>query len=95
MTSSVNAYGPRGGPEVLDESAPIGAGPQHYYLHHKALVEEDIRRWREQSDGRMAVAVVRPTYIVGPDMDNSGLRSMRARVVRPFWWPMTATVRPL
>lgn len=81
MTSSVNAYGPRGGPEVLDESAPIGAGPQHYYLHHKALVEEDIRRWREQSDGRMAVAVLRPTYIVGPDMDNSGLRSMRARVV--------------
>ena len=81
MTSSVNAYGPRGGPEVLDESAPIGAGPEHYYLHHKALVEEDIRRWRRGSDGSMAVAVLRPTYIVGPDMDNSGLRSMRARVV--------------
>lgn len=81
MTSSVNAYGPRGGPEVVDESAPIGAGPEHYYLHHKALVEEDIRRWRATSDGRMAVPVLRPTYIVGPDMDNDGLRSMRARLV--------------
>lgn len=81
MTSSVNAYGPRGGPEALDESAPIGAGPEHYYLHHKALVEEDIRQWRHTSGGRMAVAVLRPTYIVGPDMDNSGLASMRARVV--------------
>ena len=81
MTSSVNAYGPRGGPQILDESAPIGAGPEHYYLHHKALVEEDIRRWRAQSDGRMAVTVLRPTYIVGPDMNNSGLESMRARIV--------------
>lgn len=81
MTSSVNAYGPRGGPEVIDESASIGAGPEHYYLHHKALMEEDIRQWRRDSDGRMAVAVLRPTFIVGPDMDNSGLRSMRAKIV--------------
>lgn len=81
MTSSVNVYGPRGGPDVVDESAPIGAGPEHYYLHHKALMEEDIRRWRRSSDGRMAVPVLRPTYIVGPDIDNSGLRQMRARVV--------------
>lgn len=81
MTSSVNAYGPRGGPEVIDETAPIGAGPEHYYLHHKALMEEDIRRWRLGSEGRMAVAVLRPTFIVGPDMDNSGLQSMRAKIV--------------
>ncbi len=81
MTSSVNAYGPRGGPDVLDETAAIGAGPEHYYLHHKALMEEEIRRWRLDADGQMAVAVLRPTFIVGPDMDNSGLRSMRARVV--------------
>lgn len=81
MTSSVNAYGPRGGPEVVDESAPIGAGPEHYYLHHKALMEKDIRHWRRRSEGRMAVPVLRPTFIVGPDVDNSGLRSMRSRVV--------------
>lgn len=81
MTSSVNVYGPRGGPEIVDESAPIGAGPEHYYLHHKALMEEDVRRWRRGSEGRMVVAVLRPTFIVGPDIDNSGLRSMRARVV--------------
>ncbi|MET3859189.1 UDP-glucose 4-epimerase [Dietzia sp. 2505] len=81
MTSSINAYGPRGGPEVIDESAPIGAGEEHYYFHHKALVEEDVRRWRRVSDGRMATAVLRPTYVVGPDMSNSGLETMRSRVV--------------
>lgn len=81
MTSSVNVYGPRGGPEIVDESQPIGAGPEHYYLHHKAEMEEDIRAWRRDSDGRMAVPVLRPTFVFGPDTDNSGLRSMRARVV--------------
>lgn len=81
MTSSINAYGPRGGPEVIDETAPIGAGAEFYYFHHKALMEQDVRRWRQDSDGRMAVAVLRPTYIVGPDMANSGLQTMRSRVV--------------
>lgn len=81
MTSSINAYGPRGGAEVIDETAPIGAGEDHYYFHHKALVEEDVRRWRRGSDGRMAMAVLRPTYVVGPDMSNSGLETMRSRIV--------------
>lgn len=81
MTSSINAYGPRGGPEVIDETAPIGADETHYYFHHKARMEEDVRRWRRGSDGRMAVAVLRPTYVVGPDMSNSGLETMRSHVV--------------
>ncbi|MDV8000960.1 NAD-dependent epimerase/dehydratase family protein [Rhodococcus sp. IEGM 1408] len=81
MTSSINAYGPRGGPEVIDETAAIGAGEEHYYFHHKALMEEDVRRWRQTADGRMAVAVLRPAYVVGPDMANSGLETMRSRVV--------------
>ncbi len=81
MTSSINAYGPRGGAEVIDEMAAIGAGEEHYYFHHKALMEEDVRRWRRESGGRMAVAVLRPTYVVGPDMANSGLETMRSRVV--------------
>lgn len=81
MTSSINAYGPRGGSEVIDEAAPIGAGEEHYYFHHKALMEQDVRRWRRGTDGRMAVAVLRPSYVVGPDMSNSGLETMRSRVV--------------
>lgn len=81
MTSSINAYGPRGGSDVIDETAPIGAGEEHYYFHHKALMEEDVRRWRRGSDGRMTVAVLRPTYVVGPDMANSGLETMRSRIV--------------
>ena len=81
MTSSINAYGPRDGPEVIDESAPIGADASYYYFHHKAAMEQDVRRWRQGTDGRMAVAVLRPTYVVGPDMANSGLATMRSRVV--------------
>lgn len=82
MTSSINAYGPRGGPEVLDETAPLDPDTRHYYMEHKALVELDVRRWRaENPEADMAVAVLRPTYVVGPDMANSGLETMRSRLV--------------
>ena len=86
VTSSINAYGPRGGPEKIDETAPLDPDPRHYYMEHKALVELDVRRWRAERDRdgageRMAVAVLRPTYVVGPDMSNSGLDTMRSRLV--------------
>ncbi|WP_186818436.1 NAD-dependent epimerase/dehydratase family protein [Nocardia ninae] len=83
VLSSINAYGDtyRAG-QCLDESVPVQRTPGKFYFDHKAEMELRLAD-RSRRDEAIAerLCVVRPTYVVGPDIDNSGIRMFRQRVI--------------
>ena len=65
--SSISAYGHIDGEGlVLDETAPLGRqlGRWSYYSRAKVLAEEIV--WRSHGEGRIAVTVIRPSWLYGP-----------------------------
>jgi UDP-glucose 4-epimerase len=83
VMSSVNAYGPRfGRDDVVDESDEPRRFPGKFYFDNKAEMEIRLRsRVSERPESWPTVTILRPTYIVGPDMDNSGIDTFRSRVL--------------
>ena len=83
VLSSINAYGDayRAG-QCLDESVAIQRTPGKFYFDHKAEMEIRLAE-RSQRDPniRQRLCILRPTYVVGPDIENSGIRMFRQRVI--------------
>jgi UDP-glucose 4-epimerase len=85
LTSSANALGVRAcgtGRQHTETSYPAGDQDNgHYYFQHKALLEHLANWYWVNGDGKMALTVMRPCYVVGEDFDNSGLQTMLAKSV--------------
>ncbi|RRQ25436.1 NAD-dependent epimerase/dehydratase family protein [Rhodococcus sp. Eu-32] len=73
IASSINAYGPDIHDEPLTEKDYPAGDPDRYYFHDKAEVEHYAEWWLRRHPGEMAVSMLRPTYIIGPDFSNDGI----------------------
>ena len=80
VASSINAYGPELRPKPVDESVYPAGDPVRYYFHDKAEVEHYAQWWLQQHPGEMAISLLRPTYIIGPDIDNDGIEQLTSAV---------------
>lgn len=80
VASSVNAYGPELRPKPVDESVYPAGDPDRYYFHDKAEVEHYVEWWLRRHPGEMAVALLRSTYVVGPNFSNDGIDQLTASV---------------
>ncbi|OZF07315.1 NAD-dependent epimerase/dehydratase family protein [Rhodococcoides fascians] len=80
ITSSINAYGADIHDKPLDESHYPAGDPDRYYFHDKAEVEHYAEWWLRRHPGEMAVSMLRPTYIIGPDFANDGIDQFTGRV---------------
>lgn len=73
IASSINAYGPEIHDNLIDESYYPAGDSDRYYFHDKAEVEHYAEWWLRRHPGEMAVSMLRPTYIIGPDFSNDGI----------------------
>lgn len=80
IASSINAYGPEPYPEPVDESIYPEGDPVRYYFHDKAEVEHYADWWTSRHPGEMAISMLRPTYIIGPDLSNDGIDQLTGSV---------------
>ncbi|MDJ0395887.1 NAD-dependent epimerase/dehydratase family protein [Rhodococcus sp. G-MC3] len=80
IASSINAYGAELHDEPLDESFYPAGDPDRYYFHDKAEVEHYAEWWLRRHPGEMTVAMLRPTYIIGPDFSNDGIDQFTAKI---------------
>lgn len=70
VLSSATAYGAHpDNPPALEEDAPLRAEPAFPYAYEKRLVEERCAALAAEHPG-IAVIVVRPSVILGPNADN-------------------------
>jgi UDP-glucose 4-epimerase len=85
LTSSANALGVAAcgtGIQLPENAYPAGdENPDHYYFHHKALLEHLANWYWAQGSPGTRLAVARPCYVVGDHFDNSGLRAFSAKTV--------------
>jgi UDP-glucose 4-epimerase len=81
VASSVNAYGDRyRAGELVDESAPIRRTPNKFYYDNKAELELRLADWTARHPATsLGLCILRLAYVVGPDIDNSGVRMFRQR----------------
>lgn len=80
IASSINAYGPEPYAEPVDESVYPQGDPARYYFHDKAEVEHYADWWTSRHPGEMAISMLRPTYIIGPDFSNDGIDQLTGAV---------------
>ncbi|MDG3013810.1 NAD-dependent epimerase/dehydratase family protein [Speluncibacter jeojiensis] len=80
IASSVNAYGPQLRPKPVTEDVYPEGDPVRYYFHDKAEVEHYAEWWLRRHPGQMAISMLRPTYIVGPDFANDGIEQLTGPV---------------
>lgn len=65
--SSVSSYGyVNGEGVVLDETAPLGRNLYRWAYYTKAKIAAEEIVWKAHREGRIAVSVVRPSWIYGP-----------------------------
>jgi len=65
--SSVSTYGyVNGEGVVIDETAPLGRNLYRWAYYTKAKVAAEEIVWRAHREGRIAVTVIRPSWIYGP-----------------------------
>ncbi|MFQ5590189.1 MAG: NAD-dependent epimerase/dehydratase family protein [Phycisphaerae bacterium] len=65
--SSVSVYGEVDGAGViLDEQAPLGVKLARWNYYARAKVEAEKLVWRMHASGKLAVTVVRPSWLYGP-----------------------------
>jgi nucleoside-diphosphate-sugar epimerase len=82
VASSIAAYSPRRGPELVDESYPTGGIPRCAYSRDKAVLEGLVRDVTERAHGRMRVAAIRPS-LVGQRAAGSQMLRMGLPVLTP------------
>ncbi len=76
--SSGVAYGAHPDNDLpLTEDSPLRANPDFNYAEHKLEVEQWLWPWLEEHPG-MRVAVLRPSIVAGPGVDNFITRQMEA-----------------
>lgn len=80
IASSINAYGAELHDEPIDENVYPAGDPDRYYFHDKAEVEHYAEWWLRRHPGEMAVSMLRPTYIIGPDFSNDGIDQFTAKI---------------
>ncbi|HUU84907.1 MAG TPA: NAD-dependent epimerase/dehydratase family protein [Phycisphaerae bacterium] len=84
--SSISAYGhPDGEGLVLDESAPLGQKLHRWSYYSRAKVAAEEIVWEAHREGRIAVTVIRPSWLYGPrDRASIGrlIDSIRTRKVK-------------
>ncbi|MFC9551946.1 NAD-dependent epimerase/dehydratase family protein [Rhodococcus sp. NPDC056960] len=80
IASSINAYGPELRPKPVDEDVYPAGDPDRYYFHDKAEVEHYAEWWLRRHPGEMAISMLRPTYIIGPDFSNDGIDQLTGLV---------------
>lgn len=51
---------------VVDESAPLNDGDRDYGYYSKAKVQAEEVAWKYYREGKIAISVIRPTWIYGP-----------------------------
>ena len=65
--SSISTYGHVDGEgKTFDESAPLGVSLHKWSYYGRAKVEAERRVWRTHESGRLAVTVIRPSWLYGP-----------------------------
>ncbi len=70
VLSSATAYGALpDNPDSLHETRPLRAGPAFPYAYEKRLVEERCEKFQREHP-EIAVVVVRPSVVLGPNVDN-------------------------
>jgi nucleoside-diphosphate-sugar epimerase len=81
VASSVNAYGDRyRAGQVIDESAPVRRTPNKFYYDNKAELELRLADWKARNPATdVGLCILRLAYVVGSDIDNSGVRMFRQR----------------
>ncbi|MFC9362115.1 NAD-dependent epimerase/dehydratase family protein [Rhodococcus sp. NPDC057014] len=80
IASSINAYGPELRPKPVTEDVYPAGDPDRYYFHDKAEVEHYAEWWLRRHPGEMAISMLRPTYIIGPDFSNDGIDQLTGPV---------------
>ncbi|UDH01047.1 NAD-dependent epimerase/dehydratase family protein [Rhodococcus opacus] len=80
IASSINAYGPELRPKPVNEDVYPAGDPDRYYFHDKAEVEHYAEWWLRRHPGEMAISMLRPTYIIGPDFANDGIDQLTGPV---------------
>ena len=80
IASSINAYGPDLRPKPVTEDVYPAGDPVRYYFHDKAEVEHYAEWWLRRHPGEMAISMLRPTYIIGPDFSNDGIEQLTGPV---------------
>ncbi|SED10328.1 NAD-dependent epimerase/dehydratase family protein [Rhodococcus koreensis] len=80
IASSINAYGPELRPKPVNEDVYPAGDPDRYYFHDKAEVEHYAEWWLRRHPGEMAISMLRPTYIIGPDFSNDGIEQLTGPV---------------
>ncbi|MGC4962976.1 NAD-dependent epimerase/dehydratase family protein [Gordonia sp. DT101] len=73
IASSINAYGPEIYAEPVDEDVYPAGDPVRYYFYDKAEVEHYAEWWLRRHPREMAISMLRPTYIIGPNFANDGI----------------------
>lgn len=51
---------------LVDESAPLNDGDRDYGFYSKAKVQAEEVAWKYHREGKIALSVIRPTWIYGP-----------------------------
>lgn len=71
-TSSTLAYGAyKDNPIPLTEESPLKGNKNFHYPYHKALAEKEIQKLLETSTETLpSIGIVRPSAILGPNLDN-------------------------
>lgn len=65
--SSISAYGhPNGKGLVLDESAPLGVNIHGWSYYTRAKVAAEQNLWQLHKKDKLALAIIRPSWIYGP-----------------------------
>ncbi|MDF3311970.1 NAD-dependent epimerase/dehydratase family protein [Rhodococcus sp. T2V] len=80
IASSINAYGPELRRKPVNEDVYPAGDPDRYYFHDKAEVEHYADWWLRRHPGEMAISMLRPTYIIGPDFSNDGIDQLTGPV---------------
>ncbi len=65
--SSISVYGHVDGEgKVFDESAPLGVNLHRWSYYTRAKIEAEKLVWEAHKSGRIAVTVIRPSWLYGP-----------------------------
>ena len=80
IASSINAYGAEIHDDPIDETHYPAGDPDRYYVHDKAEVEHYAEWWLRRHPGEMAVSMLRPTYVIGPDFSNDGIDQFTGKI---------------
>ncbi len=71
LFSSTTAYGAYpDNPELLNEASPLRGNGDFYYTRDKVEVERVVAEYINYDNKRMAITVIRPCIIFGPNVNN-------------------------